>query len=219
MMQNQNLKPALGLLILVLTALACNLPLAGGASPGPNLPTLTPYPTSEFTTSEFEPDPVFFVEEFDQNLPEGWIASPGWSVGSGKLSVNRADAELEIPGDWQDLSLFTHLQFNSEGFALQFNRSETGAYQIDLTREGLTLSWLPTEGELELLSQVPLSIDQDWHDLVLRSAHGQVDVVFDQQSVLEYYDLGLSPTGSIKLINSGAGTLEIERIVVGPPGS
>lgn len=217
-MQNRNLKPALGFLILALAALACNLPLAGEVSPGPNLPTLTPYPTSEFTSSEFGPDPVFFVEEFDQSLPEGWIASPGWSVGSGMLSVNRADAELEIPGDWQDASLFTHLQFNSEGFKIQFNGSETGAYQVSLTREGLILSWLPTEGELELLSQVPLSIDQSWHDLVLRIAHGQIEVIFDQQSVLEYYDLGLSPAGSIKLINSGAGTLKIERLVVGPPG-
>lgn len=217
-MKNRNLKPALGLLILVFAALACNLPAGGSTTTTPDFPTLTPYPTSEFTTSEFGPDPAFFVEEFDQSLPEGWISSPGWSVGSGILSVNRADAELEIPGEWQDASLFTRLRFNSEGFALQFNRSETGAYQINLTREGLSLSWLPTEGELELLSQAPLNIDQGWHDLVLHQAHGRVGVMIDQQSVLKQVNLGLSPAGSFKLVNIGPGLLEIERLVVGPTG-
>ena len=215
-MKNRNFKPALGLLFLSFAALACNLPVRGSTTTIPNFPTLTPYPTSEFTPAEFGPDPIFFVEEFDQSLPEGWIASPGWSVGNGVLSVTRADAELEIPGDWQDANLFTRLRYESDGFALQFNRSESGSYQIDLTREGLTISWLPAGGDMIGLSQASFNIDQGWHDLGLTQAHGRVEILVDQEPVLQQNDLGLSPSGSFKLINISAGLLEIDRLVVGP---
>jgi hypothetical protein len=218
MMRNGNLKAAPGFLLLVFAALACNLP--GGSSPTapPSLATLTPFPTQEFTQAEFEPDPEFFVEEFDQGLPETWNAAPGWRVGSGMLSTTRSEAELEIPGTWQDFSLFSHLRFESEGVALQIKRSETGAYQIDLSREAISLSWQPNQGELESLVSAPFTIDPGWHDLVLRYAQGQVEVILDQQPVLKHSNLGLSPAGSFKLITSGAGLLEIERIVVAPPG-
>ena len=217
-MTNRKLFPGLCILLLWLASLACNLPLTGSGSTTLILPTLTPFPTPEFIQTDFVPDPVFFVEEFDQGVPEDWKSTPNWTGGNGILSTDGADAELEVPGFWQDLTLFTRLRFDSTGFALQFNRSETGAYQINFTREGISLSWQPNEGEWVALSNTPITIDNGWHDLVLRQAHGKVEVILDQQPVLKQFNLSLSAGGSLKLFNSSAGLLEIDRLVVAPPG-
>jgi len=217
-MTNQKLIPILCFLALVFAALACNLPVPGGSAASLIAATLTPPPTPEFTTAEILPDPEFFVEEFDQGIPEDWTSTPGWSAQEGILSTVSGDAELEIPGDWQDMSLFIRLRFESEGIDVQFNRSETGAYSINLTREKLSLYWLPIEGEVESVSMTERSIDTGWHDLVIRQTHGKVEVILDSNILLKQYNLGLSPAGTIAVIKNGAGKLEIDRIVMAPAG-
>lgn len=217
-MTNQKLIPVLCFLILLFAALACNLPVPGGSGGDLIVATLTPLPTPEFTAAEILPDPEFFVEEFDQGIPEDWTSSPGWSVQEGILSTGSGDAELEIPGVWQDLSLFIRLRFESESIAVLFNRSGTGAYGINLTREDLSLYWQPAGGEVELLSMTEKSIDTGWHDLVIRQTNGKVELILDGQPLLKLFNLGLSPAGTIAMIKTGAGKLEIDRIVMAPAG-
>ena len=217
-MKIRKLMPAIGFLTLLFAALACNLPLMGEVGPALIGATLTPPPTSEFITDDTLPDQVYYAEEFENGLPEGWISTPGWSGQDGFLSAGSADAELEIPGQWQDLSLFIRLRFESEDVTVKFNVSETGAYGITLTREGLSLDWQPIEGEVESLSVTQISIDTGWHDLVLRQTQGKVKVILDEQPLLKHFDLGFSPGGSIKLVKSSAGKLEIDRLVVAPAG-
>lgn len=218
-MTNLKMAPAISLLTLLFAALACNLPLAG-IDEGANtlVATLTPPPTSEIMPAEFPPDPEFFVEEFDQGIPDSWITTPGWSAGEGILSTGSGDAELEIPGEWQDMTLFIHLRFESESIALQFNRSETGAYGINLNREELSLYWQPIRGEMELLSIAEKSIDTGWHELVLRQTQGKVEIILDGDILLKQFNLGLSPAGTIAMIKTGAGKLEIDRVVMAPAG-
>ncbi len=217
-MTNQKLIPVLCFFTLLLAALACNLPFTSGRDADPINPTLAPPPTSEFTVEEDLLDSSFFIEEFDPGIPDGWTSTPGWSAQAGILSAGNGDAKLEIPGEWQDLSLFIRLRFESSSIDVQFNRSETGAYGIQLTREGLSLYWLPTGGVVESLSITEKSIDTGWHDLVVRQTHGKVEVILDGEAVLKQFNLGLSPAGSISLIKNGTGKLEIDRIVMAPAG-
>ena len=210
--------PAIGFLTLLFAALACNLPLIEGDSPALIGATLTPPPTSEFITVDALPDPDYFAEEFDSGFPEDWATNPGWSAQNGILSSGNGDALLEIPGEWQDLSLFTRLKFNSENISLQFNRSDPGFYALTFSQENIHLVWQPADGEPESLSIVQTSIDTGWHDLVVRQAHGKVEVILDGEPLLKQFDLGLSPAGSIALTKTGAGELEIDRIVLAPAG-
>ena len=206
------------LLLLGLTALACNFSGAISGSAPPISATLTPLAPSEFALVESLLDSEYFQEEFDLGLPEGWNSSPGWSAGSGILSTSNAGAEIEIPGDWQDKALFTRLRFYSEGFTLKFNQSEVGAYGITWGQDSLSLAWHPVDGDPESLEVVQIEIDQGWHDLVLRQTQGRMEVIFDSQSLIKGVNPGFSPSGSLKLVNVGAGLLEIERFVAAPPG-
>jgi len=217
-MTKQKLIPSLGLLSLVFAILACNLPLAGGGGADLIGATLTPPPTSEFVTDQSLPDQVYFAEEFDSEIPEGWTSTPGWSSQNGILSSGSSDAVLEIPGDWQDLSLFTRLKFDSEEISIQLNNSGAGFYSLIFARESISLGWQPSEGDLEIISIAQTSLDADWHDLIVRQTNGKLEVILDGDPLLKNFDLGLSPSGSIALIKTGSGQLEIDQIVLAPAG-
>ena len=217
-MINRKRIPALYILTLLLAALACNLPVVAGGDSAVILPTLTPMPTSEFTPAEYLPDQAYFVEEFDGGLPEDWTSTPGWFNQNGILSSGNGDASLEFPGEWQDLSLFSRLKFNSEEFSLQFNRSDPGFYELTFGRESISLGWQPGEGDLEIISIAQTSLDADWHDLIVRQTNGKIEVILDGDPLLKNFDLGLSPSGSIALIKTGSGQLEIDQIVLAPAG-
>ena len=211
--------PALASLILLFAALACNLPLTGGGDPPTAIgATLTPLPTSEFVRDDPLPDPLYFAEEFENGLPENWTATSGWRTLSGVLIAGTGDQVLEIPGPWQDFSLFNRLKFNSGEVSFHFNHSEAGFYSLRLTRETLSLDWQPEGGELEMLTLVQTGIDTDWHDLVLRQTHGKAEVLLDGELLLKQVDLGLSAAGSISLNKTESGKLEIDRLVMAPPG-
>jgi hypothetical protein len=218
MMKIRKLIPVLGFLTLVFAALACNLPFKTSPTTSNIVATLAPPPTSEFFLDESSSDPTFFVEEFDQGIPEDWISTPGWSVLNSILSTENADAFLEIPGKWQDLSLFSRLKFSSDGFSVQFNQSESGSYSITISQESIRLDWQPAKGDPESLSVIQKTIDSDWHDLVLRQTNGKLEVILDGEPTLKQFDLGLSPAGSITLSKTGSGKLEIDRIVMAPAG-
>ena len=217
-MKIRKLIPVLGFLTLVFAALACNLPFKTSPTTFNIVATLTPPPTSEFIFDESSPGPTFFVEEFDNGISEDWTFTLGWSVLNNILSTENADAILEIPGDWQDFSLFSRLKFSSEEISLHLNRSEAGFYSLILTRESISLVWQPVEGDQELLSSLQTAIDTGWHDLVLRQTNGKLEVLLDGEPTLKQFDLGLSPAGSIALSKTGSGKWEIDRIVMAPPG-
>jgi len=217
-MKNYKLLPSISLLTLIFAALACNLPFKNSPAPAGIVASLTPPPTSEFILEESYPDQTFFVEEFDHGIPEDWTLTPGWSVLNNNLSTENADAILEIPGDWQDFSLFSRLKFSSDEISLHLNRSVAGFYSLILTRESISLVWQPAEGDPESLSVIQKTIDSDWHDLVLRQTNGKLEVILDGEPTLKQFDHGLSPVGSISLLNTGSGKLEIDRIVMAPVG-
>ena len=206
------------MLMLGLAVMACNLSAAVSGSAPPISATLTPLPTSEFSQEESFPGSEFFVEEFSQGMPDNWLAAAEWSARDGSLATSSAGSEQKIPGEWLDLSLFARLRFESDGFAVLFNQSEAGAYKLLFSREGVSLVWQPAVGDPESLAAAQVEIDQAWHDLVLRQAHGNLEVMLDGQLLLKEVKLGLSPAGSIGLVNLSAGKLEFDRIVLAPPG-
>jgi len=217
-MTNRKLFPGLCILLLWLASLACNLPLTGSGSTTLILPTLTPFPTPEFIQTDFVPDPVFFVEEFDQGVPEDWKSTPGWTVENGILSANRTDAKLEIPGEWQEKRLILRLQVRSGAGILDFNVSPSGFYRLIFSQDEISLEWQPADGEPESLSSSPLELNSDWYVLVLEQARGLIGVELDGETLFSGLHPGYSPSGSLRLINSGNSWLEIDRFVVGPPG-
>ncbi|TFH34068.1 MAG: hypothetical protein E4G99_10250 [Anaerolineales bacterium] len=208
----------LSLSFLGASALACNLTGVGSDRTTPLVATLTPPPTSEFIAEESAAIQEFFVQEFDSGIPEAWSATSDWSIGEGTLSTRSAEAVLEILGEWQDMSLFTRIRFESEGISLVFNRSDSGAYAINLSPEQISLSWQPVGGDPEVLSNAQVGIDSDWHDLVLRQTHGKLEVWLDGQPALKHFNLGLSPSGSLMWVSESAGKFELDRLVIAPPG-
>ena len=217
-MKNRNLKAVPGFLILVFAILACNFSAATRGDIEPPSTTLAPPPTAEFQLEAPFGESPYFLEEFDSSLPESWAASPGWNFGAGSLSPTSAGAILEIPGEWQEMRLILRLRVRTGAGSLDFNISQAGAYRLAFAGDEISLDWQPAEGDPEQLSSAPVELGAGWHVLVLDQVQGVIQVELDGETLFSGLRPGYSPSGSLRLGNSGNGLLEIDRLVVAPPG-
>ena len=205
-------------LLLGSSILACNFSTATRGEIDPPSTTLSPPPTAEFQLEAPFGESPYFLEEFSSSLPESWSASPGWNIGAGSLSPNSAGAILEIPGEWQEMRVILNLRVRSGAGSLDFNVSPSGAYRLTFAVDEISLDWMPAEGDPEQLTSAPAELGVGWHVLVLDQDQGVIQVELDGETLLSGLRPDYSPSGSLRLGNSGNGLLEIDRLVVAPPG-
>ncbi len=217
MMKKQPFSAGLTGILLGSAILACNFSAATQGDIESPLTTLAPPPTAEFQLEEDFSDSPYLLEEFNDGMPEGFNPGPGWSATAGILSVSKADEILEIAGDWQEFSLILLLRVGSGGAAVDFNISPQGQYQLNFSRAELSLDWLPAGANPEYISTQSLVLDSRWHNLVLTQKQGILSVTVDGETLLDGLNPGYSPTGYFRLSKTGPGTLEIDRLVIGPP--
>jgi hypothetical protein len=203
---------------------SCNYPV-GGANPAARYSvdaTLTPVftPTVEYIDAQPEELSNYLAEEFAAGFPQSWEVLQSWDAEEGIVKTSEEGAQIIIPGIWQDMTLINQFRIAPDGgMAIQFNKSENGTYQISLSTNSVSADWMPAEGEAETLVQVDHPIDEDWHTLFLRARYGKVTLMLDDdQPLLKLFNTTLSPKGSIAVIKLGSGLLEIDRLVIAPPG-
>ncbi len=218
MMKIHDIKLLFTILALAGSILACNFQAATLPAETQPRASLTPPSTAEFELEEPFVETPYFYQEFDDDLPESWLNLSGWTVSSGILSASSGEAGMDIPGDWQEKRLIIRLRIRSGAGALAFNVSETGAYHLGFSQEEITLDWVPAGGEAERLSSSAVILGSDWHLLVLEQAQGLIRLELDGEPLPGGIQPGYSPSGSLQLLKSGEGWLEIDRLVVAPPG-
>lgn len=201
---------------------SCNIPTEDG-NPTTRFSveaTLTPVPTAEFTEADVVELSNYFAEEFDSGLPESWEILQRWNVTGSILQTRIKGAQFIVPGVWQDMTLITRFRIARGGeIVILFNNSDSGMYQISLSANGASADWFPEGAEPEPLAQSDHPIQEGWHNLFIRSTYGNVTVLIDDDPpLLKFFNATVSPKGSIGVINRGSGLLEIDRIVIAPPG-
>jgi hypothetical protein len=195
---------------------ACNLP----GSPENQEGVLPETPATQVSASSQEiiTIPEFFAEEFEEGIPDGWELSEPWDItGDGTIIAKTVDQSLTLGGPLWEMTLFLRLRHTGAGgFSVRVHGAEQGAYYVVFEDGQVVVSWEGGEGST-LIEQTDLSIDKEWHDLVLMVEGGKITVVFDEEIVLKTFDADLSSMGDIGVTNTGEGALEIDHLVVAPP--
>lgn len=197
--------------------LACNFSKATLNEMKPPVSTLAPPPAAEFQLEDIFSESPYIVEEFETGMPENFNADPGWQTAAGILSVRRPDAILEIPGDWQEFRLILRMRVGSGRAAIDFNISPIGVYRLNVSSAELELLWLPPGADSEVISTHALDLTSGWHNLVLTQKQGNLSVNVDGETLMDSLNPDYSPSGYFRISESGNGTLEIDRFVIGPP--
>ena len=202
--------------LLAIAVAGCNLPRTSNP---PAAATLTPVAQASVEYVEGPELTEFFVEDLEIRVPEDWELSGDWTHSEGAVHSTASASEIFIPGTWQDMTLFLRMRLSQDGeLTLRFNRSELGAYRLTLGPQMLSAFWEAAEGGPQQLQEASLSLDEDWHDLVVRLTAGRVEVLVDETLKVKFFDAYASPRGSLSVTNTGNGLVEIDRLDVAPPG-